>query len=121
MSSVKSRVATASFPAASAARTRKVWGPSASGSAEPWAPSPEQGPKAGVPSSIEHSSEAPASALKPKVGVGSLVRPSGPESIARVGGVMLTVHPKLAGLPSALPAASTARTSKLWEPSLSSA
>ena len=117
MSSVKSRVATASFPAASAARTRKVWGPSASGSAEPWAPSPEQGPKAGVPSSIEHSSEAPASALKPKVGVGSLVRPSGPERTSTEGGVMSTVQVKEAALSSALSARSIALTSKLCGPS----
>ena len=46
-----------------------------------WELAPEQGPKAGVPVSIEHSKLAPASELKVKVGVESLVRPEGPESI----------------------------------------
>ena len=57
-----------------------------------------QGPKSGVPVSIEHLTAAPASpAWKAKVGVASLVRPAGPESIPTAGGVVSTVQPNSAG------------------------
>ena len=71
-------------------------------------PAPEQGPKSGVPVSIEHSKPAPGSELKVKVGVGSLVCPEGPESIVTTGAVVSTLQAKEAGLASALPAWSTA-------------
>jgi hypothetical protein len=48
--------------------------------------------------SIEHSKLTPASELKVKVGVGSLVRPDGPESIVTFGGVVSTVQVDEAGL-----------------------
>jgi hypothetical protein len=63
-----------------------------------WVPVPEHVPKLGVPVSIEHSKLAPASELKEKVGVESLVRPDGPESMLTAGGVESTVQVKLAGL-----------------------
>ncbi len=97
-STVKSRVAVAWLPAASVARTRKVWEPSASGLPGVSEPASEQEPKLGVPLSIEHSKEAPGSELKAKVGVASLVRPAGPESIPTAGGVRSTVQVKEAGL-----------------------
>jgi hypothetical protein len=78
-----------------------------------WVPLPEHGPKFGLPVSIEHSKLVPASELKVKVGVGSFVRPEGPESIVTVGGVVSTVQVEVAGLWSVLPAASIALTSNL--------
>ena len=119
VSTSKPRVATAWFVAASVARTRKVWGPSASGAAGVWELESEQGPKEGVPVSIEHSKEAPGSELKPKVGDGSLVRSIGPESIWTTGGIVSTVQSKEAGLASTLPALSIALTSNSWAPSVS--
>ena len=92
------------LPTASFARTRKVYGPSASGEEGVWELAPEQGPKAGVPVSIEHSKPAPASELKVKVGVESLVRPEGPESMVTTGAVVSTVQVELAGVASTLPA-----------------
>ena len=47
----------------------------------------------------------------------SPVGPLGPESIAVCGAVVSTVHVRLAGVPSTLPAASVARTSKVCSPS----
>ena len=46
-----------------------------------------QGAVAGVPWSIEHSTVAPASAVKPNDGVASFVGPDGPESIDNDGAV----------------------------------
>ncbi len=54
-----------------------------------------------------------------KVGVGSLVRPEGPESMLTTGAVVSTVQLKDAGVASVLAAWSIARTSKEWEPSAS--
>ncbi len=54
-----------------------------------------------------------------KVGVGSLVRPEGPESMLTAGAVVSTVQLKDAGVPSVLAAWSIARTSKEWAPSAS--
>ncbi len=82
-----------------------------------WELAPEQVPKAGVPVSIEHSKPAPASELKVKVGVESLVRPEGPESIVTTGAVVSILQVKLAGVASVFAAWSIARTSNLWLPS----
>ena len=49
---------------------------------------PEQGPKLGVPVAMEQRRVAPASALKPKLGVLSLVGPEGPESTETLGATM---------------------------------
>ena len=76
-----------------------------------------EGRGAGVDRALEGGARLGAEA---KVGVGSLVRPAGPESIWTAGGVVSIVQLKLAGLGSALPAWSIALTSKLWAPSLSS-
>ena len=54
-----------------------------------------------------------------KVGVGSLVGPEGPASICVCGAVVSTVKLREAGVGSVLPAESVARTSKVWEPSVS--
>ncbi len=91
-SRLKPRVATAWLPAPSVARTRKVCGPSLSGLAAVCDPMSEQGPKLGLPLSIEHSKLAPGSEPKPKVGVESLVRPEGPELTDTAGGVRSMVQ-----------------------------
>ena len=70
-----------------------------------------------VRSSIRSSH--PASELKVKLGVESLVRPDGPGVDATVGAVVSTVQVELAGVASMFPAWSTARTSNLCEPSAS--
>jgi hypothetical protein len=68
------------FRAESMARTAKVWVPSCSRAGVCLLPGPEHGPKAAV--SIRHSNVEPASLEeKPKVGVVSLVEPTGPEMI----------------------------------------
>ena len=78
------------------------------------APGPEQGPKAGVPVSSEHSKLEPDSEeWNSKVGVGSLVVPVGPASIVVSGGVVSTVKERVAGLGSVLAAPSVARTRKV--------
>ena len=56
-----------------------------------WLEASEQAPKAALPVSIEHSSEAPPSAEKPKVGVESSVGPVGPESTEIPGAVESSV------------------------------
>src|SRR5690242_5298386 len=108
-STLKARVAPPGFPAASTVRTRNVYGPSARGEDGVSVPLPEQGPKLGVPPSIEHSKARPGSELNVKVGVASLVSPDGPESILTTGGVVSTVQVTLAGVASILPARSIAR------------
>ena len=122
VSTVKLRLAGvgSGLPAASTARTSKVWAPSLSAEVVWVSPGPEQAAKASA--STRHSKLAPASPEeKPKVGVVSVVRPLGPESIVVFGGVVSTVKLRLAGVGSGLPAASTARTSKVWAPSASAA
>ena len=73
--------------------------------------------------SRRHSKLAPPSEgeSKANVGVVSLVWAGGAPVIAVVGGVVSTVKVREAGVASVLPAASVARTSKVWEPSLSDA
>ena len=59
------------FPAASVARTSKVWGPSVRVPVVWLAPGPEQAPK--EPASTRHWKPAPGSEENSKVGVGSVV------------------------------------------------
>ena len=101
VSTSKSRVAVAWLPAASVERTRKVWGPSESGLRGVGA-APVQGPKpgAGVDPALKAAPASPAE--KSKVGVASLVRPEGPESIPCAGGVVSTVQLRMAGVASAM-------------------
>ncbi len=71
-----------------------------------------------LPESSLHSKlEPPSLELKPKLGEALLVGPEGPELIVVFGAWVSTVNARLAGLASVLPAASLARTSKLWAPS----
>jgi hypothetical protein len=66
--------------------------------------------------SIRHWKNEPPENVK--VGLGSLVRPEGPESMCGVAGtVVSTVKGRRAGVGSLFPAASVAVTSKLWKPS----
>ena len=97
-----------------------------------WLPSARTGVVHGLshvcaaPKSIWHAKTEPGSvAAKTKVGVLSLVGPSGPEPIVVSGGVMsdagaeVTVNVRVAGDGSVLPAASVARTDTECGPSLS--
>jgi hypothetical protein len=63
--------------------------------------------------STRHSKVPPASLEKVNVGVESFVAPTGPESSVVWGAVASTVKARLPRLPSTLPAASRARTSKV--------
>ena len=105
------------LPAASVARTRNRWSPSAS-------PLTTRGDvhEAKAPPSSEHSNVEPASSDEnvnvPPVAVVGL---SGPLSIVVSGGVVSsTRQARSAGVGSALPAASTARTARVWSPSATS-
>ena len=70
-----------------------------------------------LPPSMRHSKLEPASfELKANVGVVSLDGLGGVESIVVCGAVVSIVHVWLAGLASVFPAASVARTSKVWLP-----
>ena len=93
------------LPAASVARTSKVCGPSASGDV---VCGEAQAAKGAAPR--RHSSVAPGSLENEKVGIGSLVGPSGPESIVVSGATVSTVQVWVAGLCSTLPARSIERT-----------
>ena len=74
------------------------------------------------PASTLHSNEAPASLeAKVKDGVWSLPGESGSPMMVVVGATVSTVKVACAGVASVLPAASVARTSKVWEPSFSDA
>ena len=77
---------------------------------------------ANVPESTRHSNVEPVSVeVNVNVGVLSLVGPDGPAVMLVSGGVVSTVSTvkaRLAGVASTLPAASMARTSKVWAPSL---
>src|SRR5918992_5132135 len=112
VSTVNARLAAAPvLPAASVARTSNVCAPSDNA---PVVCGEVQAAKAAA--STRHWKLAPASLEKPNVGVESPVRPVGPESIVVCGAAVSTVIARLAGLPSAFPAASIARTSKVCEP-----
>lgn len=114
VSTVKARVAGvwSALPTASTARTAKLCGPSprlalVCGELHGLQPSP----------SSRHSNEAAPGPLKAKLGVVSLTRPLGPESIDVSGAVVSIVKLTAAGVGSVLAAASVARTRKLWAPS----
>jgi hypothetical protein len=103
ISTVNSRVAGAgsTLPAASVARTLKVQSPPARATR---VNGDSQDVHSGRPWSNEHSRVEGSLAENSNVGVGSLVRPSGPESIVVSGGVVSTVKLRVAGVESALPA-----------------
>ena len=107
------------FWAVSIARTSKVCGPSGR-DAGVWLVGLEQAPNA-APSSRHWKLEPASSELNPNVGVGSLMGPEGPESIAVTGATVSTVNERLAGVESTFWAGSVARTSKAWGPSDSAA
>ena len=70
------------------------------------------------PSSWHSNVEPPSLELKVKSGLPELLGSFGWAVIVVFGAVVSTVQVKLAGVASVLPAASVARTSKVWEPSL---
>src|SRR6478672_5296624 len=71
-----------------------------------------------LPPSTRHANVEPVSdELKSKLGVVSFEGLDGLESIVVAGAVRSIVHVCVAGVPSVFPAASVARTSKLWLPS----
>src|SRR4051794_2630348 len=100
------------FPAASVARTSKVWLPSASAAVVCGLVQALQ-----LPPSTRHSNVEPASdEWNVNAGVAVLSSAGGAESIVVSGAVRSIVHVKEAGLASVLPAGSVARTSKVWLP-----
>src|SRR4051812_46509464 len=97
------------LPAWSVARTSKVWLPSASAAVVCGLVHEAQ-----LSASTRHSKVAPASLeLKVNVGVVSFDGLGGVESIVVFGAVRSTVQVRVAGVPSALPAWSVARTSNV--------
>ena len=104
------------LPVWSVARASKVCGPSVSAAV---VCGEVQAVNASV--STRHWKLAPDSLPNANVAVGSPVRPSGPALIVVWGALVSTVMVRLAGLASVLPAASVARTSKVWGPSVSAA
>jgi hypothetical protein len=103
------------LPAGSVARTSNVCVPSLSAAVVCGLVQELQ-----LPPSMRHSKLEPLSEeLKLKVGVVSFVGLEGLESIVVCGAVRSTVHVCEAGLASVLPAASVARTSNVWLPSVS--
>src|SRR6186997_1514016 len=101
------------LPAASGARTSKVWLPAVkAGEIDSGLVHDVQ-----LPPSTRHSKlEPPSVELNVKLGVVLLDGSAGLESMVVLGAVRSTVHVWLAGVPSVLPAASVARTSKVWLP-----
>src|SRR5689334_14203432 len=100
------------LPAASVARTSKVWLPSFS---EDVVCGLVQGLQ--VPPSTRHSNvDPPSLGCKVKVGVSALSMAGVAALIAVSGAVRSIVHVCDAGVPSVLPAASVPRTSKVWPP-----
>ncbi len=96
------------LPAASVARTRKVWSPCAR-------PVSARGEVqvCQAPESSLHSNVAPVSSeAKPKLAEVEAVGPLGPESIVVSGATVSTVQVRAASVASVLPAASVARTRK---------
>ena len=102
------------FPAASIARTSKTCAPSES---DVYVAGEEQAAK--VPGPSLHSNVEPDS-LEVKLSVAEVefVGSAGPEPIVVFGAVVSIVHVFVAGEASALPAWSTARTWKVWLPSV---
>ncbi len=108
------QVALALLPAGSVARASKSWEPSA----RPYS-------RAGLehhlqdPPSRRHSQLTPGSgAAKPNAASRSRTSPEGPLATTGAGGTRSTVQRNSAGLGSALPAASSARTRSTWSPSV---
>ena len=104
------------LPAASVARTWKVWLPAVkAGEIDSGLVQDVQ-----LPPSTRHSKlEPPSEELKPKSGVVLLDGLDGLESIVVFGAVRSTVQVWLAGVVSVLPAVSVARTSNVWLPAVS--
>src|SRR4051812_40101921 len=103
------------LPAASTARTSRGWLPSVSAELGWGLVQALQ-----LPPSILHSNLVPASgAVKANVGVAALSSAGGGELRVVSGAVRSTVQVWVAGVASGLPAASVARTSKVWLPSVS--
>jgi hypothetical protein len=104
------------LPAASVARTWNVWLPAVSaGEIVSGLVQAVQ-----LPLSTRHSNvELPSEELKLTSGVVLLDGSAGLESRVVFGAVRSTVQVWLAGVPSVLPAASVARTSKVWLPAVS--
>src|SRR5918999_1530883 len=102
---------TSVLPSASVARTEKGCSPSA----RPVSSTGEGHAAYPAPSS-EHSKVAPASAEKLMIAEVLFVAPDGPASIVVTGAAVSTVHVRLAGVPSMLPASSMACTQKVCEP-----
>jgi hypothetical protein len=101
------------LPAWSVARTSKVWLPA------PSAGESVSGLEQDVqlPPSSRHSKVEPVSdELNVKSGVVLFDGSAGWESTVVLGALRSTVHVRLAGVPSVLPAWSVARTSKVWLP-----
>ncbi len=69
-----------------------------------------------APSTWHSKVEPPSVALRAKVASSLATRPEGPESIVVPGGSASTVQVCSAGVASVLPAASWARTRKVWDP-----
>jgi hypothetical protein len=102
------------FPTASVARTCTVWLPSAR-------PVYVLGlvQAANAPASSLHWNVLLASVeVNEKLALVAFVGLTGPSVIVVSGAVASTVHVKLAGVASVLPAGSVARTSNVWEPSV---
>ena len=118
VSTVNARVAgvPSPFPAASVAQTENVCGPSASDGAV----TGEEQVANSAPSSAHAKVELLSLEMNANVAVGSPVAPLGPDVIVVSGAVVSsgsTVHVCAAGVPSVFPAASVARTRKVWVPS----
>ena len=99
------------MPSASVALTEKVWEPSAS-LVNDWG----EVHAAHAASSSLHSKLAPASELKEKSAEVEVVSAAGWEVMVVFGAVVSTLQLRVAAVP-VLPAASVARTWKVWDPS----
>ena len=102
------------FPAASLARTFSVWEPSASAGAVNGVAQGAQPPPSRSHSKVAGDSVEP----RPNVGVESGLGCAGVERKDVFGAVRSTVQACVAGVASRLPAASFARTSKVWAASV---
>ena len=102
------------FPAASLARTFSVWEPSASAGAVNGVAQGAQPPPSRSHSKVAGDSVEP----RPNVGVESGLGCAGVETKDVFGAVTSTVQACVAGVASRLPAASFARTSKVWAASV---
>src|SRR6266481_5535546 len=104
------------LPTASMARTYIVWAVLVSGSGPTVYVA---GHATKLAASMRHSNVAPASDVNVNCGLGSLLGSGGFVVMTATGAVRSTNHVALAGVGSTFPALSTARTSKVWKPSVS--